>query len=166
MIFQGAIADSAEAALQRDEIQREAAQMGGQVFTQDDWDRTKTSALRRLTSLRYPAGRIATSRADVAASQRSARLYIELDSGPVQRIGAVEVEGAQRYDPAITALYKDLIPAGVLDAERLRAVRAHAMPHAHSAAAPVVTVSLGVATRYVMDTRSQAAAAASTAVAT
>jgi diguanylate cyclase (GGDEF)-like protein len=43
-------------------------------------------------------------------------------------------------------------------AERmLRAVRAHAMPHAHSAAAPVVTVSLGVATRYGVDTRSHAA---------
>ena len=102
VIFQGAIANAPEAALQRDEIQREAALLAGQVFTQDDWDRTKTSALRRLTALRYPAGRIATSLADVDASQRSARLYIELDSGPVQRIGAVEVEGAQRYDPAIT----------------------------------------------------------------
>jgi diguanylate cyclase (GGDEF)-like protein len=43
-------------------------------------------------------------------------------------------------------------------AERmLSAVRDHAMPHAYSAAAPVVTVSLGVATRYGIDTRSHAA---------
>lgn len=123
VIFQGAIADSAEAALQRDEIQREAAQMGGQVFTQDDWDRTKTSALRRLTSLRYPAGRITTSLADVDASKRQARLYIELDSGPAQRIGGIEVEGAQRYDPAITeriVRLSGLTPGSDYDVARLQ----------------------------------------------
>lgn len=101
VIFQGAIQDSADAAQQRDEIQREAAMVTDQVFTQAAWDRTKTAALRRLTAQRFPAGRIATSLADVDGSQHTARLYIELDSGPLQRMGRIEVEGAQRYDPVI-----------------------------------------------------------------
>ncbi|MFP8833019.1 autotransporter assembly complex protein TamA [Hydrogenophaga sp. XSHU_21] len=100
--FLGAAGGDADASEQREAIRRDAEGMAGQPFTQDLWDRTKTSSLRRLTSVRYPGGRIATSLADVDAASSTARLYIELDSGPRQRLGAVEVEGAQRYDPAIS----------------------------------------------------------------
>lgn len=100
--FLGAAGVDADASGQRDAIRLEAGVIAGQPFTQDLWDRTKTASLRRLTALRYPGGRIATSLADVDAASATARLYIELDSGPRQRLGEVQVEGAQRYDPALS----------------------------------------------------------------
>jgi translocation and assembly module TamA len=100
--FKGAVADDPDAAGQRADIERDVQVIVGQTFTQDGWDRTKTAALRRLTALRYPGGRITTSLADVNGQDTSARLYIELDSGPRQRLGAIQVEGAQRYDATIS----------------------------------------------------------------
>ncbi len=100
--FKGAVADDADAAGQRADIERDVQVIVDQTFTQDGWDRTKTAALRRLTALRYPGGRIVTSLADVDGQNATARLYIELDSGPRQRLGAIQVEGAQRYDAAIS----------------------------------------------------------------
>ncbi|MBL0917896.1 MAG: BamA/TamA family outer membrane protein [Hydrogenophaga sp.] len=100
--FKGAVTDDTDAAGQRADIERDVQVIVGQTFTQDGWDRTKSAALRRLTALRYPGGRIVTSLADVDGQDASARLYIELDSGPRQRLGAIEVEGAQRYDATIS----------------------------------------------------------------
>lgn len=100
--FKGAVTEDADAAEQREDIERDAQVLVGQTFTQDGWDRAKSAALRRLTALRYPGGRISTSLADVDGATTSARLYIELDSGPRQRLGAIQIEGAQRYDPKIS----------------------------------------------------------------
>jgi translocation and assembly module TamA len=100
--FVGDIANSPEAADQRADIQREAALSQGLPFSQADWDRTKSAALRRLIAERYPTGRIQNSLADIDNNQRVANLYIELDSGQAMRIGDVVVQGAERYD-AVTA---------------------------------------------------------------
>ncbi|MGE0348200.1 autotransporter assembly complex protein TamA [Hydrogenophaga sp.] len=100
--FVGDIANAPEAAAQRAEIQREAALIQGLPFSQADWDRTKTAALRRLIAQRYPSGRVQNSLADIDAETHEARLYIELDSGKAMRMGEVKVLGAERYDP-ITA---------------------------------------------------------------
>ncbi|MBX3610141.1 MAG: BamA/TamA family outer membrane protein [Hydrogenophaga sp.] len=96
--FLGDVANDVDATAQREEIRADAAVLEGRPFTQDSWDQAKTATLRRLTALRYPNGRITTSLADVDAQSASARLYIELDSGPRRRFGAIEVDGAQRYD--------------------------------------------------------------------
>jgi translocation and assembly module TamA len=98
--FVGDIATAPEAAEQRTDIQREAALSQGLPFSQADWDRTKSSALRRLIAQRYPSGRIQNSLADIDNNQRVANLYIELDSGQAMRIGDVVVQGAERYDAA------------------------------------------------------------------
>jgi translocation and assembly module TamA len=100
--FQGAVAQDADAIGQREDIVAEAQALVGQAFSQDGWDRTKSAALRRLSALRYPGARITTSLADVDGAAAQARLYIELDSGPRRRLGAIEVEGAQRYDARIS----------------------------------------------------------------
>jgi translocation and assembly module TamA len=98
--FVGDIATAPEAADQRADIQREAALSQGLPFSQADWDRTKTAALRRLIAQRYPSGRIENSLADIDDQRHVANLYIELDSGPAMRIGDVVVQGAERYDAA------------------------------------------------------------------
>lgn len=100
--FVGDIADAPEAEAQRADIQREVGLIAGLPFSQADWDRTKTAALRRLIAQRYPLGRIQNSLADIDAQAHQARLYIELDSGKAMRMGEVVVQGAKRYD-AVTA---------------------------------------------------------------
>lgn len=98
VFFRGAIADDAAATAQREAIERAARLPEGEAFTQADWDQAKTRALRALTSERYPNGRLVNSLADIDASAQQAHLYIELDSGPARRLGAIHVRGAQRYD--------------------------------------------------------------------
>jgi translocation and assembly module TamA len=98
--FVGDIATAPEAADQRADIQREAALSQGLPFSQADWDRTKSAALRRLIAQRYPSGTIQNSLADIDNTQRTANLYIELHSGQAMRIGDVVVQGAERYDAA------------------------------------------------------------------
>ena len=100
--FRGPVAEAPEAQAQRDAIVRDARLLVGRTFTQAGWDRLKTEALRGLTAQRYPAGRLETSLADVDAEAREVSLYLELASGPPRRIGEVQIEGAERYDPEMT----------------------------------------------------------------
>lgn len=100
LYFRGDIASNPQAAEQRDAIQRAWTLKPGQSFTQADWNSAKTAALRALTARRYPTGRIYNSLADVDPTDHSVRLSVELESGNPLQIGAVRVEGAERYDAA------------------------------------------------------------------
>lgn len=126
VIFQGDIATLPQAQAQREAIQAAAARRADQPFSQSEWDGAKNQALRQLTALRFPGGRISNSLADIDAANQRANLYIELDSGPLQRIGAIEVVGTERYDPAITerlARLSGLTPGTEYDLERLQAAQ-------------------------------------------
>ncbi|MDP3165504.1 MAG: BamA/TamA family outer membrane protein, partial [Hydrogenophaga sp.] len=91
----------------------------GQRFTQDGWDGAKTQALRDLVARRYPAGRLATSLADIDAPAASADLSLTLDSGPLYRLGPMQVSGIQRYDPLLVPRLARLDPGSVYDQNRL-----------------------------------------------
>ena len=82
----------------------------GNAFTQAEWDAAKNDALRRLTDRRYPAGRISASQAEVDPATATVRLSLTLDSGPRYRIGALQVEGSDRYDPALVSRLARLSP--------------------------------------------------------
>lgn len=99
--FRGDIAAAPEAAVQRADIERSATLDEGSAFTQSAWDSAKSQAVRALTAQRYPGGRIHNSLADIDPIDHSARLYIELDSGESVQVGAVRINGIERYDPAV-----------------------------------------------------------------
>lgn len=101
--FAGDIAESPDrdAQAQRAGIQRDWRLSVGQRFTQDAWDSAKTQALRDLVARRYPAGKLAGSLADVDAPEHSAALSLKLDSGPLYRLGPLQVTGVERYDPVL-----------------------------------------------------------------
>ncbi|CAN7486543.1 autotransporter assembly complex protein TamA [Polaromonas sp. LjRoot131] len=101
--FAGDIAQSPDpdAQTQRANIQRDWRLSVGQRFTQDAWDSAKTQALRDLVARRYPAGKLAGSLADVDAPEHSAALSLKLDSGPLYRLGPMQVTGVERYDPVL-----------------------------------------------------------------
>nr|WP_279343598.1 autotransporter assembly complex protein TamA [Variovorax terrae] len=119
--FEGDIDTSPDPAArrQRENIQHLWQLPPGRRFTQDDWDSAKTQAVRRLTERRYPAGRIASSRADIDAATNSARLGLQLDSGPLFRLGPMQVTGVQRYDPQIVPRLARLTPGAVYDQAKL-----------------------------------------------
>ncbi len=126
VIFQGDIATLPQAQAQREAIQAAAVRRADQPFTQSEWDSIKNQALRQLTGQRFPGGRIGNSLADIDAANQRANLYIELESGPLQRIGGIEVVGSERYDPGISerlARLSGLTPGAEYDLERLQAAQ-------------------------------------------
>jgi translocation and assembly module TamA len=124
--FKGDIATAPQAAEQREAIRRSGTLATGVAFSQADWDRAKTTALRQLIAQRYPAGRIDNSLADIDATTQSANLYIELDSGPSVQVGDVRVEGIERYDPTtVERLVRlaGLTPGSDYNLEKLQAAQ-------------------------------------------
>ncbi|MBC7445577.1 MAG: BamA/TamA family outer membrane protein [Polaromonas sp.] len=119
--FAGDIAASADAdaRAQRAEIERDWRLPAGQPFTQDAWSGAKTQALRQLVARRYPAGRLAGRLADVDAPGRTAGLRVDLDSGPLYRLGPMQVSGIERYDPVLVPRLARLKPGDVYDLGKL-----------------------------------------------
>ena len=115
--FAGDIAESpdADAIAQRARIQRDWRLTPGQRFTQDAWDGAKTQALRELVARRYPAGKLAGSLADIDAPAQSASLTLSLDSGPLYRLGPLQVSGIERYDPVLVPRLARLNAGAVYD---------------------------------------------------
>ncbi|MES1979012.1 MAG: BamA/TamA family outer membrane protein [Pseudomonadota bacterium] len=119
--FSGDIATSTDrdAVAQRNEIRRDWRLPQGQRFTQDAWDGAKTQALRELVARRYPAGKLADSLADIDAPAQSARLSLKLDSGPLYRLGPMQVSGVERYDPVLVPRIARLAQGSVYDQKQL-----------------------------------------------
>ena len=119
--FEGDIAQSPDedARSQRERIQRDWRLPTGRRFTQDAWDGAKTQALRDLVARRYPAGKLAYSLADIDAPNRTANLNVRLDSGPLYRLGPMQVTGVERYDPVLVPRLSRLRPGDIYDQNQL-----------------------------------------------
>ncbi len=119
--FGGDIASSqdADAQAQRQQIQGNWQLPSGQRFTQDRWDGAKTQALRELVARRYPAGKLAGSLADVDAPGKTANLTLKLDSGPLYRLGPMQVTGTERYSPLLVPRLAQLQEGAIYDQKQL-----------------------------------------------
>lgn len=119
--YLGDIADStdADAVAQRTEIEQDWRLPTGLRFTQDGWSGAKTQALRQLVARRYPAGRLAGSLADVDAPAHSASLTVNLDSGPLYRLGPMQISGVERYDPVLVPRLARLNQGDIYDLNQL-----------------------------------------------
>ena len=73
----------------------------GEIFRQSAWEDAKRAVLRHLLARRFAAARIATSLADVDPETRSARLRVEVASGPEYRFGSLQIRGLARYAPRV-----------------------------------------------------------------
>ncbi|GBU14670.1 outer membrane protein assembly factor [Polaromonas sp.] len=123
--FAGDIADSSDpdALAQRLEIERDWRLPTGQPFTQNSWSSAKTQALRALVARRYPAGKLAGSLANVDAPMHSASLLLSLDSGPLYRLGPLQVRGVKRYDPVLVPRLARLKEGDIYDQSQLVAAQ-------------------------------------------
>lgn len=108
--FSGPIKTDPAAQLQRQQIQDSWSLRVGSRFTQAGWDDAKEQALRQLTTLRYPAGQLTQTLADIDPASHSALLVVTVDSGPAYRLGELVVSGMQRYDPQLVTRLARLRP--------------------------------------------------------
>jgi translocation and assembly module TamA len=113
--FEGDIAQTTDAGAiaQREEIRERWRLPVGNRFTQENWENAKTQAVRQLVMRRYPAGRVSYSLADIDAPAGRAQLGLRLDSGPLFRLGSMQVSGIERYDSRLVPRLARL-PAGSL----------------------------------------------------
>ncbi len=120
--FQGDISASTDpdAIAQRSQIRERWSLPAGRRFTQKGWEDAKSDALRDLVARRYPAGKIGFSRADIDAAANRARLGLRLDSGPLFRLGPMQVSGIERYDPVLVPRLARLPPGSIYDQDRIQ----------------------------------------------
>jgi len=119
--FEGDIARSEEpdAMRQREGIRGDWRLPVGRPFTQSAWDDAKAAAVQQLLARRYPAGRISYSLADIDAPAHRARLGLRLDSGPLFRLGPMQVGGVERYNPVLVPRIARLPVGSIYDRERI-----------------------------------------------
>jgi len=72
----------------------------GKPFRQSDWSTAKKDTLARLRAAGYPGANWDTTAARVDAVRNQVHLEVALDSGPLYRLGALRVEGLERYPEA------------------------------------------------------------------
>ena len=119
--FSGEIATSQDpgALAQRSDIERGWQLPPGQPFTQEAWDSAKTQSLRALTTRRYPTGKVTDSLADIDATNATANLLLQLDSGPLYRLGPLKITGVERYDPVLVPRLSRLAQGAEYDQKEL-----------------------------------------------
>jgi translocation and assembly module TamA len=70
-------------------------------FRQDDWDQAKRKLLTAILIERYPNAAISNSSAIVNPDSNTAKLIVEIDSGPSMRFGNLTIVGLKRYPASI-----------------------------------------------------------------
>ncbi|MBK6928690.1 MAG: outer membrane protein assembly factor [Comamonadaceae bacterium] len=117
--FTGPIATEEGARAQREKIEALWTLRPGMRFTQSEWDAAKLAALRELTTVRYPVGKLASSRADIDPETHSARLSVTLDSGPAFKVGDMVISGLDRHSAELVTRLAQLPPGETYDQTRM-----------------------------------------------
>ncbi|WP_415033617.1 autotransporter assembly complex protein TamA [Azonexus sp.] len=95
----------------------------GQAFRQEDWNQAKTQLLDALLAEDHAGARLLDSLADIDPQQQRAALSLDVDAGPRYVYGDLQIEGLQRFRPALIARYKPgLRPGQPYRAEDVRAL--------------------------------------------
>ncbi|MEY2892765.1 MAG: hypothetical protein RJA98_2673 [Pseudomonadota bacterium] len=102
LLTEGALNEAAQAgdALAQQTLaswQKNWALPAGQPFTQGAWSSAKSGALAQLRAEGYPAASWKRTVAQVDAPEHSANLTLLADSAALYRLGALRIEGLQRY---------------------------------------------------------------------
>ncbi len=91
----------------------------GKPFREIDWANAKTRLLNQVRERDFAAARIADSSAEINADEATARLMVEIDSGPEFTLGRLEIKGLKRYQPQLVERYYPFKPGDRYDATKL-----------------------------------------------
>ena len=78
----------------------------GAPFRQPIWNDAKTQAVNTLAGAGFAAAKLASSEALVDPDANTVDINVALDSGPVFRVGDLEIEGLSRYPPELVRNYR------------------------------------------------------------
>jgi translocation and assembly module TamA len=118
--FSGEIADGSPENRARIEKLRETWPLpDGRIFRQEDWEAAKRTVLQEVSRYRYPAAKIAASRATVDPEARQARLEVEVDSGPPFTFGGLEISGLRRYPASVVERLNPIRPGSPYSRDKL-----------------------------------------------
>jgi translocation and assembly module TamA len=81
----------------RRQLQQDFGLQPGKTFRQPDWAGAKTETLARTRAGGYPLARWAHTAARVQAERNEAELELLLDSGPLLRLGELQIEGLKHH---------------------------------------------------------------------
>jgi len=104
---------------ERERLRREWPLTRGAPFRQEDWAAAKAGTLSALQRQRFPAARITSSQARAYPDLNEADLEVAIDSGPVFRLGPLQIDGARRYPESIIRNLNPLRPGEEFSADRL-----------------------------------------------
>jgi translocation and assembly module TamA len=104
--FAGAIERDADAGLEPAVGVRKAVQAAwplkvGSPFRNAQWAEAKNIALARLRALGYASANWAGTGAEVDPQTQQVRLFLVADSGPLFRLGALQIEGLATHDASL-----------------------------------------------------------------
>ncbi|MEO9068230.1 MAG: BamA/TamA family outer membrane protein [Caldimonas sp.] len=85
----------------------------GQPFRQSAWSSAKTAALGELRASGYPKADWQSTKARIDATAETAALDLTVAGGDLYRLGAIRVEGIQRYDEAAVRRMATFLPGDV-----------------------------------------------------
>jgi translocation and assembly module TamA len=91
----------------------------GQPFRDGIWSAERNRLLNLVRSRDFAAARLVDSVALVNAEEATARLRVEIDSGPAFTMGPVEVRGLVRYDAALVERFNPVRAGDPYDSDRL-----------------------------------------------
>jgi translocation and assembly module TamA len=114
-------------------------------FRSPDWETAKSRLLLAVTARDFAAASIVDSHADVNTESASAVLRVVIDSGPAYRIGALQVDGLQRYDTALVERFNPFTRGEPYDRSMMLQFQQSLQESAYFSSA-VVTLGLDPAT--------------------
>ena len=96
----------------------------GQPFRDPAWASAKAKLLARVQERDYPAARLVESNADIDVDEGTARLRVQIDSGPAFTLGEIEIvaeegKGLVRYSRTLVERFNDIKPGDRYDSVRL-----------------------------------------------
>ena len=90
----------------------------GAPFRQPAWTSAKSAALASLRADGYPTASWRSTHARVDATANTAALTLEVDGGPLFRLGEIRIEGTSRFDESTVRRLATFFPGAVYN-ERL-----------------------------------------------
>jgi translocation and assembly module TamA len=106
--FTGEIGQDEDEKARRETLRNAWALPAGRPFRQADWEKAKQDLLDALHGERYAAAKFTMTKADVDAAAARVKLDIAIDSGPVFRLGALEVSGLRDLPADFVARFSTL----------------------------------------------------------
>ena len=91
----------------------------GEPFRQPAWTTAKAASLARLRADGYPTASWRSTHARIDATDNTAALDLEVDGGPLYRLGEIRIQGVNRFDESAIRRLATFFPGTVYDEKLL-----------------------------------------------